>query len=193
MTVALPKQYRWLDKEGSPRLLVEGLKTFGTLEVPGPYSNPAILQWAKTAKLGRVYKSDDTPWCGLWMAYVALQAGWDVPKNPLGARNWQKFGTPVPITPGRRGTPGRWPALGDVLVFWRGKKQGFAGHVGIYVGEDDLYYHVLGGNQKDSVSIARILKGRLLQARRCKWKVNQPDNVRRVFLKADGVVTDNEA
>jgi cell wall-associated NlpC family hydrolase len=126
------------------------------------------------------------------MAYTALQAGWDTPKNPLGARNWQKFGTPVPITKGRQGTLGRYPMLGDVLVFWRGKKNGFAGHVGIYVGEDDTHFHVLGGNQKDSVSIARIEKSRLLQARRCKWKVNQPENVRRVFLEANGVVTTDE-
>ena len=40
------------------------------------------------------------------MAYVALQAGWDVPMNPLGARNWLAFGAPK-----------LKPALGDVLIF----------------------------------------------------------------------------
>ncbi len=83
--------------------------------------------------------------------------------------------------------------LGDILVFWREKKTGWKGHVGMYVGEDKTHYHVLGGNQSDSVSIARIEKGRLLGARRCKWKVNQPPNVRVVKLAATGIVTTNEA
>jgi uncharacterized protein (TIGR02594 family) len=190
---ALPKQYAWLKNEGAPRLMMEGLNTFGTVETPGPRNNPAILQWAKVAKLGGVYTNDAIAWCGLWMAYTALQAGWNPPKQPLMARNWRKFGTPVPITPGRQGTPGRYPALGDVLIFWRGKPSSSSGHVGIYVGEDDACYHVLGGNQKDSVSITRIAKGRLLEARRCKWKINQPGNVRRVFLSPTGVMTTNEA
>jgi len=39
------------------------------------------------------------------------------------------------------------------------------GHVGFYAGEDERAYHVLGGNQSDSVSITRIPKDRLLEAR----------------------------
>jgi cell wall-associated NlpC family hydrolase len=79
--------------------------------------------------------------------------------------------------------------LGDVLVF---KRQG-GGHVGLYVGEDKDAYHVLGGNQSDSVSITRILKDRLHAARRCTWKTAQPANVRRVFLSGSGAVSQNEA
>lgn len=194
MNTTLPQHYAWLKNEGAPRLLMEGIKTFGTVETPGPNSNPAILDWAKKAKLGKVYKDDSIAWCGLWMAYTALQAGWDTPKNPLGAQNWLKFGTPVPITKGRRGTRGRYPMLGDVLVFWRDNPKSWKGHVGLYVGEDETHFHVLGGNQKDSVSIVRIAKNRLKGARRCKWKVNQPGNVRRVWLSPEGTpTTTNEA
>jgi cell wall-associated NlpC family hydrolase len=79
--------------------------------------------------------------------------------------------------------------LGDILTF---KRDG-GGHVGLYVGEDDRYYHVLGGNQTNSVSVSRIAKSRLYKARRTAWKVRQPANVRKVFLEPKGTITTNEA
>ena len=42
----LPKQYAWLETEPGPRILVEALKTYGTIEKPGEGSNPSILAWA---------------------------------------------------------------------------------------------------------------------------------------------------
>lgn len=48
-----------------------------------------------------------------------------------------------------------------MLVF----KRDSGGHVGLYVGEDDRAYHVLGGNQSDRVGFARIAKARLYAAR----------------------------
>lgn len=174
----LPAQYQWLSKEPGPRILVEALKTYGTAEKPGPGSNPSILKWAEDVGLDRVYKTDETAWCGLWLAYVAKQAGWDDPVNPLWARNWLNFGTPQ-----------KKAALGDVLVFSRGS----GGHVGLYVGEDATAYHVLGGNQSNSVSFKRIAKTRLLGIRRCPWRINQPANVRAVKLAANGSLSTNEA
>jgi uncharacterized protein (TIGR02594 family) len=176
--IDLPKQYRWLAAEPGPRLLLEGLKTYGTIEKPGAGSNPSILQWAKATGLDRVYKTDATAWCGLWMAYVSLQAGWDIPVNPLWARNWLNFGTPQRVA-----------ALGDVLIFSRGK----GGHVALYVGEDAGAYHCLGGNQSDRVMFKRIAKNRLLGIRRCPWRINQPDSVRRIILSATGALSENEA
>ncbi len=174
----LPKQYRWLADEPGPRILVEALKTYGTVEKPGPGSNPSIMAWAKAAGLERVYRADSTAWCGLWAAYVALQAGWEPPVNPLWARNWLSWGSPAPA-----------PMLGDVLVFSRGS----SGHVGLYVGEDATAFHVLGGNQSDRVMIKRIDKKRLLGARRCPWRINQPAGVRPVALAATGALSTNEA
>jgi hypothetical protein len=52
---------------------------------------------------------------------------------------------------------------------------------------------VLGGNQNNSVNVARIAKNRLNQARRTAWKIAQPVNVRKVHLEAKGVITTNEA
>lgn len=180
--MTLPTRYRWLAREPGPRLLLEALKLYGTTEFVGPDDNPSILAWARKTGLDRIYKDDATAWCGLFMAYVALQSGWDVPLNPLGARNWLAFGTKA-----------KTPMLGDVLVFWREKRRGFKGHVGIYVGEDLEAYHVLGGNQSDQVSIDRVDKNRLLGARRCPWRINQPGNVRVVKLSATGAISKNEA
>lgn len=174
----LPKQYAWLAKEPGPRILLEALKVYGTAETPGPGNNPAIMAWAKATKLDKAYTADSIAWCGLAMAYVALQAGWDLPINPLWAQNWLKWGNPSDK-----------PMLGDVLVF--GRKGG--GHVGLYVGEDVQSMHTLGGNQSDAVNIKRIAKSRLLGARRCPWRVNQPSNVRPVTLAAGGALSTNEA
>lgn len=176
--MTLPKRYAWLHVESGPRLLKTAIALYGTAEVPGPANNPSIMQWAKASGLAKVYKADSTAWCGLFMAYAALQAGWTPPVNPLGARNWQAFGVKA-----------EEPMLGDVLVFSR--KGG--GHVGIYVGEDDTAFHVLGGNQSDMVNIKRVARSRLLQARRCKWKIAQPGNVRVVRLSASGKLSTNEA
>ena len=179
----LPKQYAWLDDEDGPRLLREMRALYGTIEGSGNSNNPVILSWAKAIGLGHVYKADSIAWCGLTVAYAAAQAGWEhSPRgNALYARNWLSWGNSVP-----KGKE----MLGDVLVFSRGPTQG---HVALYVGEDDTAFHILGGNQGDAVSIKRKPKSLLLGARRCPWRVNQPDNVRKIILAANGQLSTNEA
>lgn len=178
MAAPLPPEYTWLSREPAPRILLEALKLYGTTETPGRANTADILGWAKELGISRVYTADEIPWCGLFMGVCALRANIDVPNNELWALSWSAYGTPV-----------KDPALGDVLVFTR--KGG--GHVGLYVGEDAQAYHVLGGNQHDKVSITRIAKARLYAARRTKWKVSQPPNVRRVWLTPNGTLSDNEA
>lgn len=170
--------YTWLKKEKAPKILVEAVKHIGVKEIVGKQHNPTILSWAKAVGLEKVYTNDEIPWCGLFIAYCAHAAGLQVVKNPLWALNWNKYGTQAEI-----------PMLGDILTFKRNQ----GGHVGIYVGEDDTHYHVLGGNQDNSVNVARIAKARLNQARRTAWKVAQPSNVRVVKLEAKGIITTNEA
>lgn len=169
-------KYAWLAKEPGPRMLVEALKLYGTEEKPGGENNPVILEWAKETNLP-AYNADSIPWCGLFMAVVAKRANKTIPKDPLWALHWKNFGDQADIQ------------LGAVLVFTR---DGGKGHVGIYVGEDKLRYHVLGGNQGDAVSITRILKTRLV-ACRAQYTINPPLNVRRVLLDSTGDVSTNEA
>lgn len=180
--MTLPKQYAWLANEPGPRILLEFLKLHGTIETPGEKNNPLILSWAKEIGLGHVYKQDAIAWCGLATGYAAAQAGWDyAPRgNALWARNWLAWGNPVPL--GKE-------MLGDVLVFSRGA---VSGHVGLYVGEDKTAFHVLGGNQSDAVNIKRVEKNRLLSGRRCPWRIQQPANVRKVWMAATGPVSKNE-
>lgn len=178
--MTLPKQYAWLKDEPGPRLLSEFIAILGTAEKPGKGNNPSIMAWAKAVGLSKVYKADSIAWCGLAMAYVAGQAGWDnAPRgNALYARNWAAWGNPSKV-----------PELGNVLVFVRPG----GGHVGVYVAEDAEAYHVIGGNQSDMVSIKRIAKSRLIAARECPWRINKPANVRRVKMTATGPVSINEA
>jgi uncharacterized protein (TIGR02594 family) len=185
MTAPLPPAYAWLAAEPGPRMLVEGLKTYGTTELPGRGSNPIILEWAREVGLGRVYTADAVAWCGLWMAVVARRAGKPVPANPLWALNWARWGQ-----------DGGQPELGDVLVFVRNYTEGgvkrVGGHVALYLGEDKTSYHVLGGNQGDAVTITRIAKDRLRACREL-YQVGKPANVRPVILASTGKLSVNEA
>lgn len=170
--------YSFLQEEKSPKILVEAVKMLGTKEVVGKQHNPVILAWAKELGLDKVYTADEIPWCGLAVAYAAYKAGVQVVDKPLWALSWANYGTKVTE-----------PMLGDILTF---KRDG-GGHVGIYVGEDKDCYHVLGGNQGNAMSVTRILKSRLYQARRTAWKVAQPASVRKVLLDAKGTISKNEA
>lgn len=171
----LPNKYLWLAYEGAPRHLLKAIELYGVTEVTGVKHNPIIIEWAK--ELGISYRSDETPWCGLFMAIIMKRAGRQPVAEPLWARNWVNFGVPAPT-----------PMLGDVLVF--GRTGG--GHVGIYVGEDAKNYFVLGGNQGNQVNVAKIAKKRLMEARRPAY-ISAPTNIRRIFLNISGPVSENEA
>lgn len=173
--IALPDAYRLLANEPGPKMLLEALKLYGTHEREGSGDNPVILDWAKELGL-KQYTTDAIPWCGLFVALLAHRSGKAMPSSPLWALSWATWGDKSPA-----------PALGDVLVF---KRQG-GGHVGLYVAEDADYYHVLGGNQGDAVSITRIAKSRLYAARRSYR--NTPANVRPIHAMANGAVSTNEA
>ena len=172
----LPVQYAWLADEAGPRMVVEAVRLFGTLEAPGAADNPAILAWAEEVGLGRAYSHDKIPWCGLLMAVVAKRAGKVPPADPLWALNWRNFGVAVAA-----------PMLGDVMV----KTRAGGGHVCLYVGEDAAYYHAIGGNQSDQVCIRRFPKSLGWTFRRPIY-VHQPANVRRVFLAPTGALSTKE-
>ena len=162
---------------GSPKVIAEAVRYLGINEIKGKLNNPTIMSWAKDVGVDKIYTSDEIAWCGLFVAKVILKAGFEVVKDPLWALNWSNFGTKQTVA-----------MLGDVLVF---KREG-GGHVGFYVAEDANYYHVLGGNQSDSVNIMRIEKKRCVAIRRCSWKFSQPKEVKQYFVKASGIISTNE-
>lgn len=171
----LPIEYRWLEKEPGPRMLLEALKLYGTEEVVGTFHNTEILDWADEIGCGKVYSNDEIPWCGLFVGVVAHRAGKPIPANPLWARNWNTWGEKCDAE------------LGCVLVFGRDG----GGHVGLYVGEDDQRYYVLGGNQGNKVCIKPIDKDRLLACRSL-YAVGKPPNVRKIKLTKGGEPSRNE-
>lgn len=178
--MTMPDQYQFLLKEPGPKILKEALHLYGTIEYKGDKNNTVILNWAKEVGgwIGDFYNMDSIPWCGLYVAICAKRAGFPFNQKALSAREWIKWGK-----------LSLYPQLADVLIFQRSG----GGHVGFYVAEDENYFHVLGGNQSDSVNITRISKNRLVSARQCEWKIAKPSNIRPIILQAYGNVSHNEA
>lgn len=194
---ALPDAFAWLKDEPGPKMLVEALKLYGTLEFPGAPDNPVIVAWADEIAAALPtpynnwaadwYKDDSTAWCGSFAAIVAVRANPEgrPERNPpdkyLAALEWQNFGV---------GVGKKEAELGDVLVFQRAG----GGHVGLYVGENPrgTIFYVLGGNQADSVNITAISVNRLVAVRRPPYHA-KPMNVRKVIIQGDPDLSTNEA
>jgi uncharacterized protein (TIGR02594 family) len=163
-----------------PVWMREARRFMGLKEVAGAKSNATIIGWAKAAGgwISGFYTNDDIAWCGLFQEHCisATLPHEQLPANPLGALNWSAFGKRLTT-----------PALGAILTFHRDG----GGHVGQYVGEDSTAYHVLGGNQSNSVSITRVDKGRLDDIR---WPLTGEAPVgARVLLTPAGALSINEA
>lgn len=177
----LPIKYNWLAKENAPRMLVEALRHYGIMEHVGKGSTVDITQWAKEVGVSGWYTDDDIPWCGLFVGVVAKRCNYPFPASKLlAAKQWINWGEPV--LSGRE-------MLWDILVFQRNG----GGHVGFYVGENEDNFLVYGGNQSNAVGFAWIAKSRLLGARRPKYAIAEPKNVRKIKLTYDGQLSTNEA
>lgn len=122
------------------------------------------------------------PWCGdfvetcIRLALPAEAFTGSLADNPYWARNWLRLGAEIA------------PTYGAIVVFSRGS----GGHVGFAVGQDATSLHVLGGNQGNAVTIARIAKSRLLGAR---WPATFPRPItpRLPQMSAVGTLSTNEA
>lgn len=180
----LQDQYKWLLDCTGPKVIVQAIRLLqlDTHEILGRKDNPVIMSMAAEAGLADIYEHDELPWCALAETVIDLRAGKDVPffgYDRLRAKSFERFGKPVT----------GFPMFGDTLVFNR--PGGY--HVGKYIGEDATAYHVAGGNTGNQYGIARIEKSRLYSARRTVFQTGQPKEVRRIFLTADGVISQNEA
>lgn len=123
----------------------------------------------------------EIPWCGdaVQTAIRLTLPTEDLPSNPYAAINWQKWGRLVV------------PQVGAILVFWRGSPNGWQGHVGLYAGESDKNFYVLGGNQNNSVNISPIAKDRL-RAGGSRWPLTAGEPQGRKVLMSGGVISTNE-
>ncbi|MFA6966087.1 TIGR02594 family protein [Bosea sp. (in: a-proteobacteria)] len=158
----------------------EAQRLVGVKETPGAGNTAAILGWAKGLGgfVASYFKADSIPWCGLFVGHVVATTlpQETLPANALGARNWATFGQKLTR-----------PAVGAIMVFSRTG----GGHVGFYAGEDADAYHILGGNQSDAVTIARIAKSRCIAMR---WPASAaPPTSGRVVRTLAGTLSVNEA
>lgn len=165
-----------------PKWIAIARKYLGLREIKGPQHNPTILGF--WSKMGASFKDDETPWCGAFVGGVLDEAGLTRKLVAGGAmaRNWLKLGNAL-----------EKPAVGAVVVFWRGDPKGASGHVGFVVGQDKAgNLAVLGGNQGDKVSIAFFPKSRVLGYR---WPsiAPSPERYNLPVYASNGQLSTNEA
>ena len=167
-------------KASEPAWLTAARAKLGTREIPGPTHNNVLIAFLNTAAKwnGVVWRDDEMPWCGGFVAACLVAAGVEPVKIAARAKSWATYGA---LLREDRLSPGA------ILVF---EREG-GGHVGFYVGEDASTYHVLGGNQGNAVTITPIVKRRLVASR---WPRGYPVNGRPIQLSANGKpVSENEA
>lgn len=122
----------------------------GQREIPGPKSNPLIIRWWEAIKAP--FRDDLTPWCGAFVGGVLAQCSLPVVSGAASARSWLRLPTKLDR-----------PAVGAVVIFWRGNPKGASGHVGFVAGKDQRgNLMVLGGNQGDAVTIRPFDTARVL-------------------------------
>lgn len=153
----------------------------GLKEFPAARHNPEIVKMF--ADSGHAWvKDDETPWCAAFVGSVLAQVGLQGTQK-LNARSYLEWGREVPLQEARKG---------DVVVLWRGSRNGWQGHVGFFdrVEGDNIY--ILGGNQGNSVSIAPYNKDRLLAVRTIReprTHVAQSKTVQATIAQSAGVAT----
>lgn len=183
MRKPIPAQYQFLTKVEIPLVKV-ALSYHGLREIKGKGSDPVIIGWAKKLNVSAVYTDDDMAWCGVFIGGCMLECGLTPPKgyDVMRALKYRDWGQKVTT-----------PALGDVISVKRFDAKGnlVGGHVGIVVGEDEQAWHVLGGNQKDEVSVTRIGKQR--DAVFTRPRVTGYGTVKLPRLNPNGTMSQNEA
>lgn len=163
-----------------PRWLDRARAYIGTREIKGKQHSNRIVKWWEAMKAP--FRDDETAWCGAFVGGVLAEEGLSGVKGGASARAWLKL--PVKLDK---------PAVGCVVVFWRGRPSGWSGHVGFVVGRDRAgNLMVLGGNQSDAVNIKPFSTARVLGYR---WPSiwPSPERFDLPVLRSDGRVSTNEA
>lgn len=121
----------------APPWLVAARKEIGKREQP-ENKGPVVQHYIDLAKCGE----QGDPWCAIFCCAMLESVGIKGTRSPSS----QSFRH----SPDFVELPG--PALGAIVVYWRGSKGSGLGHVGFYEGEDSRgYINTLGGNENDQV------------------------------------------
>lgn len=126
------------------------IKEFGITEDPIK-QNPRIIEYHSATSLKA--STDEISWCAAFVNWCLNQK--KIKGTGLAnARSFLKWGEETTR-----------PTLGDICVFWRGKKDSWQGHVGFYAGETNTHIIVFGGNQDNRVCFKLYPKTNLLSIR----------------------------
>jgi uncharacterized protein (TIGR02594 family) len=131
--------------------LKEAWRALGETERAGTRENPRIVAFFRDVGHPDVVR-DEVAWCAAYVGACLERSGISSTRSLL-ARSYLKWGTALTE-----------PRIGAIAVLSRGSDAG-KGHVGFWLGETDDSVVLLGGNQKNAVSVARYPKGRLLALR----------------------------
>jgi len=162
-----------------PKWIDIACKYIGTREISGAVNNSTIVRWWKDIKSS--IRDDETPWCAAFVGGVLEECG-IISSRSAAARSYLKWGKNLVI-----------PAVGCIVVFWRGSPNGWSGHVGFLVGKDAAgNLMILGGNQGNEVNIRPFPQSRVLSYR---WpnKEFAPDTRELPILASNGQLSTNEA
>jgi uncharacterized protein (TIGR02594 family) len=125
----------------APNWFTLGLHEIGFHETG---NNQGIGRYIAMAHCG----GEGQPWCAIFANAMLEQSG--------------IHGTRSPSSQSFRSDPNfvqlSGPALGALVVFWRGAPTSGLGHVGFYRGEDANHVWTLGGNENDMVQIEALAK-----------------------------------
>lgn len=151
----------------------------GQREQAGAANNPRILRWWTLIRAP--FTDDATPWCAALVGGILEESGIRSSRSAA-ARSYLNWGLPL-----------KSPAVGAIVVFERGPKNG---HVAFVVGRDAKgNLMCLGGNQGDMVRISAFPLWRVLGYR---WPTGQTQPLYLGVstlpeLAANGAVSTNEA
>jgi uncharacterized protein (TIGR02594 family) len=140
-------------------LIAQARTFYGLRDIEGSSHEPKVLMFFHETGNTKI-KNDESAWCSVFMGFCAKKQGLQFSKY-MNARSWLNVGDTVSN-----------PQPGDVVVFWREKKDSWKGHVSIYLGKsaDGKELYCLGGNQNDEVCIQTYEAETVLGFRRIKAK-----------------------
>ncbi len=140
------------ESQSRPSWLVKAASYLGLKEYPGSKHNAKIVEW--WSKIRAPFTDDETPWCAGFVGGVLEECSIKSSRSAA-ARSYCKWGEAID-----------GPAVGAIVVFWRGKPDGWSGHVGFVIGKDQANnLMVLGGNQGNAVTIRPFDTSRVLAYR----------------------------
>lgn len=146
-TVSLPRA----SSDTVPSWFVVAQGELGVAETPGPERNPRVQAYLRT--IGLANAPDEVDWSSAFVNWALESVGIKGIRSAVD-RDWLNWGKAAPTT-----------AIGCVAVFQRGGADATTTHAGFFVKEEEARLYVLGGNQRNSVSIAAFPRSRFLGCR----------------------------